>query len=128
MSWTAVEDVIKTQVETLSYSRLPDNDSLSDVTKAHLHQGYTLRATGTDDRVLTNESAVFAYAVELKACYINTTNTTRNTNFDSFVTLRETIHKLTNFGGWITMPEVEDRDNKTLIGTLKFYAGNDVAI
>ena len=92
----------------------------------HNHKYYSLKLKGIGT-INEHTSNVISYShrVILKIKYKGVDSTQRITNEGLFMTLIKSFGGQADFMGFITDPDINDQDDKHIIGNLEFYFGQD---
>lgn len=122
-TWATIESGITTVLTNASLTRLPENQDVEQASSVHETGYYSLKPIGIDNSDLTSSGGLGAYKVRLELTFINLTSSARATNFDTTVSIMNSLLGLARFNGFDGEATFEDLDNKKSKATIDFYYG-----
>ena len=124
MTWVTDSGVITAAMTTNGYTRITDTLKTDEAPGSFNNKYYTLSLGEPQVEPYTNDRELVTNNVIIEIRYKHTTNAIYDSNYDSFMTIRDAIKDLAGFVSWnrIDFPRNENT-NKEVIATLEFYYG-----
>jgi len=122
-TWASIESGITTVLTNAGLNRLPNNEEPEQAASVHEKGYYSLKPIGIENQNLTSGGGLGSYKVRLELTFINLTSSARATNFDTVVSLMNSLLGLARFNGFDGEATYEDLDNKKSKATIDFYYG-----
>lgn len=124
MSWVTDSGTITTALTNISYKRIEGSLKTSETSGAKNHKYYSMYLGAPQIEPFTNKKEIKTERVIIEIKYRHQTNAEYDANYDSFLTVQNTICQLGGFVSWenIDFPRNENT-NKETIATLEFFYG-----
>lgn len=122
-TWATIESGITTVLTSASLTRLPENQEIEQAASVHEDNYYSLKPIGIENQNLTSGGGLGSYKIQLDIVYINNTSSERATNFDTTVSVMNSLLGLGRFNGFDGEATFTDLNNKQSKATIVFYYG-----